>query len=244
MLECFKSTITDRWVFVLVFSLLPPVWVMIWTFSLAFVPILHQFYSLISSFSPPNHAGNLSEISFLSVWKKTCGAFIKTRIIHQVSEPSGPVSSICWTESTPPPTYWCTKLTQRDAILTAPKSFHLHFTTKLEKPADCDHRGDSLLHDTGATICSQGPNLSVVLPPSKWTYFLQKYQGRDWKNNCFKRLWQSLNHLCVSVMTVIWYRFLWVCAFPSTAYRGRGAQHDSSIWGTERETVGGREGER
>lgn len=123
LLECFKSTITDRWVFVLVFSLLPPVWVMIWTFSLAFVPILHQFYSLISSFSPPNHAGNLSEISFLSVWKKTCGAFIKTRIIHQVSEPSGPVSSICWTESTPPPTYWCTKLTQRDAILTAPKSF-------------------------------------------------------------------------------------------------------------------------
>lgn len=38
----------------------------------------------------------------------------------------------------------------------------------------------------------QGPNLSVVLPPSKWTYFHQKCQGRDWKNkNSLKRLWQS-----------------------------------------------------
>lgn len=208
MLEFFKSTVTDRWVFVLVHSLFPSIWVMIWTFSLAFPPILHQFYSLISSFSPPNHAGNLSEISFLSVWKKTCGAFIKTRswIIHQVSEPSGPASSVRWTESTRHhPTPALVPKTH-PARCHFNQSRFLHFTTKLEKPADCDHRVDSFLHDTGATICSQGPNLSVVLPPSKWTYILQKCQGRDWKNNnSLKRLWQSLDHLCASVMTVIWY---------------------------------------
>lgn len=38
--------------------------------------------------------------------------------------------------------------------------------------------------------------------------------------------------------------FLWVYAFPSTAYRGRGAQHDSSTWETETETSRHWEGER
>lgn len=144
-------------------------------------PKLLQFYSLISAFSPPNYAGKLSEISFLSVWKKTCGALVRTRswIIHQVSEPPGPASSIRWTEST----------------LHHPTLALVHKTP----PARC--RPSWLIppwYRGHYTVYSQGPNLSVVLPPSKWTNFLQKYQGRDWKNNnSLKRLWQSLDHLCV-----------------------------------------------
>lgn len=76
-----------------------------WWFVLFLWPFpswLLQFYSLISLFSLWKQAGNLSEISFLriSVWKKTCCVFIKTRrwIIHHTSPPSGPFSSISWTK--------------------------------------------------------------------------------------------------------------------------------------------------
>lgn len=83
------------------------------TFSCSQHDDLYSFSDLFPtdcfSFIPSSHyfslwkqAGNLSEISFLriSVWKKTCCLFIKTRrwIIHHTSPPSGPFSSISWTE--------------------------------------------------------------------------------------------------------------------------------------------------
>lgn len=164
-------------------SLIPPFRVIICTLSMTFFPP----YCL--SFIPSSHHRPFQ--SRQEIWvkfpssesgsAKICCVFIKTRrrIIHHISPPSGPFSSISCTESDRKTKFHlrCGKLTRNNL---QPFKHHyscfLHFTNKLEKLLILIREVTQSLHETGPPY-SRWPNLSSVHSPSKWSVFGQKRQG-------------------------------------------------------------------